>query len=224
LPSASYNFKEVPSLEFSFDVFAVAYSEVWLRPANITLDGYEFPLPWMKDENGVSPLKKPKFLGYYCVILRPEDLGGRLFWKRIPLVLLKAWFNGEGRPDGSAISAATDSATTYRVEGLEKEVEVPDKFVNYLKSIGSTDQMVRTGIMTEKVGNIVKAALAESEGKRNNPPTAETTGRRDSIKEKALQLFDQWKRPSDPEVKALGLKANTAYRYYQEWKKARGNT
>ena len=46
LPSASYRFDEVPSLDFSFDVFAVAYAEVWLRPANTRLDGYEFLLPW----------------------------------------------------------------------------------------------------------------------------------------------------------------------------------
>jgi hypothetical protein len=224
LPSASYGFEEVPSVDFSFDVFAVAYAEVWLRPANINIDGYEFLLPWMKDENGVPLLKKPKFLGYYYLILRPEDFGSCVFWESIPLLLLKGLLNGEAKPDGSTILAATNSAITYRVEGLQEEVEVPDKFAEYLKSIGSTDQMVRMGIMTEKVGNIVKAALADLEAKRKSPPAAETAGRRDSIKEMAFQLFDQRKRPGDPEVKALGIKPNTAYRYYQEWKKARNQT
>jgi hypothetical protein len=73
--------------------------------------------------------------------------------------------------------------------------------------------------MTEKVGNIVKAALAELEKKLKRLPAAETTGRRNSIKEKVFQFFDEGKRPGDPEVKALGLKPNTSYRYYQEWKK-----
>jgi hypothetical protein len=224
LPSASYGFEEVPSLDFSFDVFAVAYAEVWLRPANISVDGYEFLLPWIKDENGVPLLKKPKFLGYYYLILRPEDFGSCIFWESIPLLLLKGLLNGEAKPDGSTILAATNSAITYRVEGLQEEVEVPDKFAEYLKSIGSTDEMVRTGIMTEKVGNIVKAALAELEAKRKTPPATEKTGRGDSIKERASQLFDEGKRPGDPEVKALGIKPNTAYRYYQEWKKAQNQT
>ncbi|KKN59498.1 hypothetical protein LCGC14_0541120 [marine sediment metagenome] len=40
-------------------------------------------------------------------------------------------------------------------------------------------------------------------------------------KELALALFDQGKRPSDPEVKALGLKPKTCYNYFQDWKKLR---
>lgn len=40
-----------------------------------------------------------------------------------------------------------------------------------------------------------------------------------SKKELAFALFDQGKRPSDPEVKALGLKSKSTYNYFQEWKK-----
>jgi hypothetical protein len=220
LPSASYSFEEVPSLDFSFDVFAVAYAEVWVRPANIRLDGYEFLLPWIKDENGLPLLEKPKFLGYYYSILRPEDLGGYVFWESIPLVLLKGLLNGEARPDGCAILAASDSDTTYRVQGFGGEVELPDKFAEYLKSIGSMDKMIDMGVMTEKVGNIVKAALGELEAKHKILPAREKAVRRDSMKERGFRLFDEGKRPADPEVKALGIKPNSAYRYYQEWKKA----
>ncbi len=220
LPSASYSFEEVPSLDFNFDIFAATYAEVWLRPVKIRFDGYEFLLPWLKDKNGLPLLEKPKCLGYYYLILRPEDLGGHVFWESIPLVLLKGLLDGEARPDGSTILEATDSVTTYRVRGFEDEVEVPDKFVEYLKSIGSMDKMIDMGVMTKKVGNIVKAALGELEIERKIPPTREKTGRRDSIKEKAFRLFDGGKRPGDPEVKALGIKPNTAYRYYQDWKKA----
>ena len=41
-----------------------------------------------------------------------------------------------------------------------------------------------------------------------------------SKKEDAFALFSQGKRPSDKEVKALGLSAKTRYNYYQEYKKS----
>jgi hypothetical protein len=220
LPSARYSFEEVPSLDFSFDIFAAAYAEVWLKPGNISFNEYEFLLPWLRDKNGLPLLEKPEFLGYYYLILRPEDLGGHVFWESIPLVLLKGLLNGEARPDGSTILAATDSVTTYGVQGFEGEIEVPDKFVEYLRSIRSMDKMIDMGVMTEKVGNIVKAALGELEMKCKIPPAREKAGRRDSIKERAFRLFDGGKRPADADVKALGIKPNTAYRYYQDWKKA----
>ncbi|MFO7996193.1 MAG: hypothetical protein R6U93_03465 [Dehalococcoidia bacterium] len=225
LPSASYSLEEVPCLDFDFDIFAAAYAEVWLRPRKISFDGYEFVLPWMKDKNGLPLLEKPKFLGYYyLLILRPEDLGGHVFWESIPLALLRGLFNGEARPEGVTILAATDGVITYRVQGLEEEVEVPDKFAAYLKSIGNMDKMIGMGIMTERVGNIVKAAVGELEVKPKIPPATEKAGRRHSIKERAFQLFDAGKRPGDPDVKALGIKPNTAYRYYQEWKKTQNRT
>ena len=43
-----------------------------------------------------------------------------------------------------------------------------------------------------------------------------------SKKQKAFELFSQGKRPSDPEVKSLGLKSKSLYNYYQEWKKSSG--
>jgi vacuolar-type H+-ATPase subunit I/STV1 len=43
-----------------------------------------------------------------------------------------------------------------------------------------------------------------------------------SKKDEAFRLFDEGKKPSDPEVKALGLSAKTRYNYYQEHKKSLG--
>jgi hypothetical protein len=220
LPSASYSFEEVPSLDFSFGIFAVAYAEVWLRPVTISLDRYEFLLPWIKDENGLPLLEKPKFLGYYYSILRPKDLGSYAFWRSIPLILLKGLIDGEAKTDACTISAASDSVTSYRIQGSKKTVDVPDQFAEYLKSIGSVDEMIAMGIMAEKVGKIVKAALGEVEGKHGAPPAREKAVRRGSLKERVFQLFDQGRRPSDPEVRELGIKPNSAYRYYQQWKKA----
>jgi hypothetical protein len=82
------------------------------------------------------------------------------------------------------------------------------------------DKMIDMGVMTEKVANVVKAAVGELQVKRKIPPATEKAGRGHSIKERAFRLFDGGKRPANPEVKALGIKPNTAYRYYQEWKKA----
>ncbi|MDH4292294.1 MAG: hypothetical protein OEV56_06780, partial [Dehalococcoidia bacterium] len=60
----------------------------------------------------------------------------------------------------------------------------------------------------------------ELEVKHKILPAREKAVRRDSMKERVFRLFDEGKRPGDPEVKALGIKPNSAYRYYQEWKKA----
>lgn len=43
-----------------------------------------------------------------------------------------------------------------------------------------------------------------------------------SKKNEAFRLFGEGKKPSDPEVKALGLSAKTRYNYYQEYKKSLG--
>lgn len=42
----------------------------------------------------------------------------------------------------------------------------------------------------------------------------------ESAKELAFTLFDEGKRPSDPEVKALGVKRRSTYAYFQDWKKS----
>ncbi len=65
------------------------------------------------------------------------------------------------------------------------------------------DKMIDMGVMTEKVGNVVKAAVGELEAKRKIPSAIGKAGRGDSIKERAFRLFDGGKRLGDPEVKAM---------------------
>ena len=43
-----------------------------------------------------------------------------------------------------------------------------------------------------------------------------------SRRQRAFILFDQGLRPSDPQVKALGLSPHSTYNYFQMWKKALG--
>ena len=219
LPVANYRLQKEPCIGIGFEIFAAAYAEVSLRPGKKNINGYEFALPLIEDGNGLVQLDRSRFLAYHRLILTPEELGGYVFWMSIPLILLTGLLTGETRPDGCTISAASDSVTTYRVQGFEKEVDVPDQFAEYLKSIGSIDEMIALGIMPEKVGRIIKVALGELGARREAPPTKARAGRTGSMKERALRLFDQGKRPSDPELRALGIKPNTAYRYYQQWKR-----
>jgi hypothetical protein len=223
LPSADYILEEVPCLGFIFDVFAVVETGVWLKPGQKKFNGYVFDFPWRKEKER-SSVKTQEFLGYHYFVLTPEELGGWSFWQTIPLVLLKGLLSGETRPSGTVIVSASDDDVTYRVEGFAEEVEIPTQFAEYLERSGSFDEMVGMGIMTKKVGNIVKAALGELEVKRKIPPAREKGRRRDSVKERAFHLFDEDKRPGDAEVKSLGIKPNTAYRYYQEWKKTQNHT
>lgn len=218
LPSTDYVLEEVPCLSFIFDVFAVAETGVWLKPGQKEFNGYVFDFPWTDEKEGPST-EESDFLGYHHLVLTPEELGGWSFWQNIPLVLLKGLLSGETLPSGTVIVAASDDAVTYEIEGFTEEVEIPTQFAEYLERIGSIDEMIRMGIMPDRVANIVKAALAELEAKGKTPPTQEKGRRRDSMKERAFCLFDEGKRPGDPEVKSLGMKPNTAYRYYQEWKK-----
>ncbi len=197
LPSAEYNLEGViPCLDFMFEVFAVVETRVWFKP-----------------ESKNFGLKEPEFLGYDYFLLKPEDLGGYSFWQVIPLVLLKGLLNGETKPNGTIISAASDDSITYKTPKFKEEVDIPDKFADYLKNIGSFDGMLNMGIMNEKVGSIVRSLDGqrfESSGELKPPK---------SNKAKAFLLFSQDKRPSDSVVKALGIKPKSAYRYYQEWKR-----
>lgn len=45
-----------------------------------------------------------------------------------------------------------------------------------------------------------------------------------SKKEDAFRLFNEGKRPSDPEVRVLGLSPKTRYNYFQLFKKGKGKT
>lgn len=215
LPSTNYSFEGIACLDFCFDIFATAYAEIWLKPVQKTFSGYTFNLPVMEGGNGSAPLEKPKFLGYYYLVLTPKDLGDYVPWESIPLVLLGGLLNGETKPAGVTISAASDSVITYKIPKFKEEVAIPDSFARYLRGIGTIEEMVARGIITEKVASIVKSELGEQKAS-----PLDNMKSRNSKKAKAFQLFSEGKRPSDSEVKTLGIKPESAYRYYQQWKKA----
>jgi hypothetical protein len=224
LPSASYSFKEVPCLDFSFDIFAAICAEIWLKPGKKSFDGFEFSLPSIDGKNGLSLLESPRFLGYHYSISRPEDLNAHVFWKSIPLILLKGLLNGEIRLEGTTISVASDEGVTYRIPKLEGEITIPNAFADYLRMIGTIDQMISMNILTKEVASIVKSELIELAQKCEVSSSKGRVKRQDTKKARVYQLFDRDKRPSDPEVKALDIKPDTVYRYYQDWKKTRNRT
>ena len=145
LPSAEYSLEEVSCLDFIFDVFAVVETGVWLKPRQKNFGDYIFKLPWREEKGCSVLLQEPEFLGYHYLVLTPEDLGGDVFWESIPLVLLKWLLNGDTKPSGFTISAASDTAVTYQIPKFKEEVTIPDSFAGYLRSVGGIDAMVSIG-------------------------------------------------------------------------------
>jgi hypothetical protein len=203
---------------------AAAYTEIWLKPGKKSFGDYEFILPQIEEKDYSVTLKKPKSLGYYYLILRPEDIDGYVLWESIPLILLNGLLNGETKPAGTTISEASDEGVTYRIPGVEDEINIPNSFTDYLKTIGTIDKMVIMGIFTDKVANIVKSVLNELKVEQGVQPPEGKVKQEGTTKATLFELFSQGKRPGDPEVKSLSIKPNTTYRYYQEWKKTHNHT
>ncbi len=187
-----------------------------LKPGQKTFGGYPFNLLWREQQGNLVLLQEQEFLGYHYLVLTPKELGGYVFWESIPLVLLKRLLNGEIKPAGVTVSVVSNGTITYKIPKFKQEVTIPDSFASYLRSIGSIDQMVSMGIITEKIAGIVKSELGEQKALLLEDNKMK---RKDTKKAQAFELFNEGKRPSDSEVKSLGIKPNSAYRYYQQWKK-----
>lgn len=162
LPSASYSFQGIPCIDFAFDVFAVLETDVWLKPGQKTFDYYTYDLPWGEEDDRLVPLKAPVLLGYDYALLMPKDLGGYLLWQRIPLVLFQGLMKGKMQPAGTQVVLISDHERKYQVKGFKEEVTVPKVFANYLKKIGSIDQMVKLGIINQETANIIRINLNPS--------------------------------------------------------------
>ena len=143
---------------------------------------------------------------------------GIAFWQSIPLVLLKGLLNGEAKPAGVAISAASDTAVTYGIPRFKGEVTIPDSFAGYLRSVGGIDAMVSMGIINEKVGSIVKSELGEVKIEHEASPLEDRIKRKDTKKARAFQFFSEGNGPSSPEVKTLGLHKSTRFKYYNQYR------
>jgi len=208
----------VPCLNLSFDVFAVVELRLWLGPMRGTPSGNISDLPQEEAVANPAAVQELEFIGYHYIMLT-SDILGRRPWQSVPLVLVKGLLDGEVMPQGTTVSATLANAITYKVQHFDGEITIPEQLAGYLKAIGSIDEMVNKGIMTEKVSGIVKAAIAHVPAERGAPPVSEHAARRGGRKEAAFRLFDQGRRPSSPEIKALSLKPSSAYKYFQTWKR-----
>jgi hypothetical protein len=193
LPSADYSLEGVPCLDFMFDVFAVVEIGVWLNPGQKKFGDHIFDLPWREEKGYSVLLQQPEFLGYYYLVLTPEELGGYSFWQSIPLVLLKGLLNGEIKPNGIAISEALDDSITYRVPEFKEGVTIPDSFASFLRSIGSIEEMANMGIMTGKIASIAKSEMDKLKMEHEASLLKEKTKGKDTKKAKAFQLFSEGK-------------------------------
>ena len=219
LTVAEYSYEGLPFLDFGFDVLADVEVRVSLKPGPKTFRDHTYNLP-MK-ENAVKEL-----LGSLYFVTG-EDFG-YTFYQTIPLVLVLGLFNGE-IPKGIIPTLVGEDIVTYKIPKYKEEVTIDDRFASYLKDIGSIDEMIKRGILSEKVGNIAKRELEKLKGassKEQETPVVQEASpqkakilRKDTLKAKAFRLFDEGKRPSDLEVKALKIKPGVLYGYYQEWKK-----
>lgn len=208
LSSADYSCEAVPCLDFSFDIFAVVETEVWVKLSEKTIDGSVFAFPWIEHKcnpygSYFAELKEPEFLGYDYRLLIPSDLGC-IFWKSIPFVLIQGLMNGELEPDGTAVLEASEGSTTYEIDDFDEEVTIPEGFANYLKEVGGIDGMVRVGIASEKVANVIKKRLSQPGTDRKVPssPTSDVTDNGGAIGFEAGEFIS--------ELTALGIPRNRA--------------
>lgn len=178
LPSASYSFEGVPCLDFTFDVFAAACRQIWLKPGKKQFGDYEFRLPCVEGKDHSVPVQQQKFLGYCHLILKPEEMGGYVHWQSIPLVLIQGLMNGELQPAGTTILAASENGKTYRIKNFKEEITIPKSFKNYLEKMGNIEQMVNVGILDQEVANAIKESLNLSaiEGKTESSQDGQVTG------------------------------------------------
>jgi len=200
LPSAHYAYYGVPCLDFNFAVFAVVTITVLAQAGQKVFNGHKF--------NFLTNLREPKRLGFYQTTVIPNQPH---FWQSVPLTILCALVDGNLQPLGTTILQRTDQLTVYEVKKFEEDIcEIPVSFERYCRSLGSVEKMKEAQIINERTAEILEPLRPISINHKESK----------SKKAKAFLLFSQGKRPSDSEVKSLGIKPNSAYRYYQDWKKA----
>ncbi|MFC2013457.1 hypothetical protein ACFLU8_01005 [Chloroflexota bacterium] len=199
LPSANYSFCGIPCLDIYFDVFAVVTVAVSVQAGSKKLNGIPY--------NFLTNLQEPKFLGFYQIIITPNEPH---FWQSVPISIIRALFDGNLEPQNTTILERTDELTVYEVKKFEEDIcEIPISFERYCRNLGSFEKMRELGIIKERIAEILELPR----------PIRINHKESKSKKAQAFQLYNEGKRPSDSEVKSLGIKPESAYRYYQDWKK-----
>jgi len=186
-------------LDFYFDVFAVVTITVSAQAGYKVFNGHKFTL--------LTNLREPKLLGFYQITVTPNEPH---FWQSIPLTILRALIDGNLQPPGTTILQRTDQLTVYEVKNFEDDTcEIPISFERYCRSLGTIEKMKEVQIIKERTTEILEPIRPISINHKEIK----------SKKAQAFALFRKGKRPGDSEVKTLGIKPESAYRYFQDWKK-----
>ena len=198
LPSANYSNYGVPCLDFYFDVFVVVTITISAQAGQKVLNGYRF--------NFFTNLQEPKLLGFYQITIIPDEPH---FWQSVPVSIIRRLIDGNLQPPNTTILQRTEQLTVYEVKKFEEDIcKIPISFERYGHSLGSVKKMEDLGIITKRTAEILEFPQPIINQKESK-----------SKKTQAFQLYNEGKKPSDPEVKSLGIKPESAYRYYQNWKK-----
>lgn len=199
LPSANYSHCGVPCLDFYFDVFAVVTITVSAQAGQKVFNGHKF--------NFLTNLREPELLGFYQLIITPNE---PRFWQSVPLTILYALIDRNLQPPDTTILQRTDQLTVYEVKKFEENIcEIPISFERYCRSLGTIEKMKEVQIIKERTAEILEPIRPISINHKESK----------SKKAQAFALFRKGKRPGDSEVKTLGIKPESAYRYFQDWKK-----
>jgi hypothetical protein len=190
VPWAQYKLNNVPCLDFCFSVFVTIEVELWLKPAEVLIDGFRFSMPQIQ-RLVTTPqgevvggylvlLTTPQLLGYEYLLLTPNELQlndlGYSFWQVIPCLLLEGLMQGNAEPEGCVITEARENWTTYRAEGFDEEVQISDDLAKYFKDVGSWDSLAAKGVIDPKLVPIIQRAL-----ERAKAPKPQATGKEDVV-------------------------------------------
>lgn len=211
LPHAEYSLVDnVPCLDVSLELYVVAEIEYQIKQSQVPFGYFIFDMPNV-EETGL--------LGYDYKLFTPDDLNaaGHYFWQTIPCILIQGLLQGNIEPQGTRITEVSENSTSYEINGFDKEISIPNVFSKYLKAIGSWQGLMERGIISSKVGEVVARAMERSTKELSALEIPKLS--KGTKKARAFQLFNEGKRPGDLKVKSLGIKPETAYRYYQDWKK-----
>ena len=125
VPQVNYIKTGLAALEFNFAPYAVTTFKVHPAKHKKTLSGWSYTYP-SSDE----PL---------CLrteILDPGSLNTSLPKIILPLKLLRGLASGDIQPSGCEVVKHKDGVLTYRVEGFDAEVVLPQGFVTFLMDLG----------------------------------------------------------------------------------------
>lgn len=211
LIQAHYEKEGIPCIAFNFLVTIVARVIFYFKAGTYNYSG--FTLKQLEEEG----------LGEVIIQKKNYEPAGEL---SVPISLLCLLISDQLEAQDIEVTSIYDNYTVYRVRGFKGEVTIHHDFRRFLRDIchenGLVNGLLAWGLIDDQIAEIVETKmneLGQLQAEQKPSSLEDNIKRKGTKKARAFQLFSQGKRPSDSEVKILGIKPETAYRYYQNWKK-----